>query len=679
MGAVERCVHGESGCCNRSSHTPTLLLYQGTNMMKVLVIAACLVDVQSQSQPLTPPYEWKCQQSIRDAGTFSPTTPQTGGENVCVRHVRLAHNSSSTMDQRMSQNECRLTCGEFGVLWPKPTNVTTMGKKVAYFRPQSVTFNLHPDPHSRIGDLLGKGVQVFMENLLKSHPNYSPLDEVLRSSQERYFFGPTNTDLYDMNIEIKVTESNETSLTMDTNEAYELQVVTDRPNRKINVVITAPSYFGARHGLETLSQMIAYCFESNSLMIVDTATIKDQPKFPYRGLLVDTARNFIPISSIKANLEAMAASKLNTFHWHITDSHSFPMFMRAYPKMHHYGAYDPSKVYTPQDIKEIVEFGRVRGIRVLPEFDAPAHVGHGWEWGPEEKLGELVACLAREPWQSYCVEPPCGQLNIANNKIYEVLGNIYKEMVESFGTLDMFHYGGDEVNLNCWNTTDEITTYMQTKYSNLTEDSYYKEWSYFQNKAFNLLNAANKKEVPGVLWTSHLTEKGRVDKFLDPLKYIIQIWTKGDDLLIKELLDKKFRLIFSNYDALYLDCGFGAWVGEGNNWCSPYIGWQKVYDNSPLEISFNLTKTKAYDGLIQGGEAAMWTEQVDGANLHSKVWPRVAALAERLWSNPSHGWQLAEHRMIYHRQRLVQRGIPAERLQPEFCLQNEDLCYVNRA
>merc|ERR1739838_217982 len=74
----------------------------------------------------------------------------------------------------------------------------------------------------------------------------------------------------------------------------------------------------------------------------------------------------------------------------------------------------------------------------------------------------------------------------------------------------------------------------------------------------------------------------------------------------------------------------------------------------------------------------MWTEQVDDHNLASKVWPRAAALAERLWSMPSHGWELAEHRMIYHRQRLVERGVNAERLQPEWCLQNQDLCYINK-
>lgn len=84
--------------------------------------------------------------------------------------------------------------------------------------------------------------------------------------------------------------------------------------------------------------------------------------------------------SIMRTIEAMAMSKLNTLHWHITDSHSFPYVSRTWPNFSRYGAYSANKVYTDKDIKEIVGFGLVRGVRVIPEFDAPAHVGEGWQW-----------------------------------------------------------------------------------------------------------------------------------------------------------------------------------------------------------------------------------------------------------------------------------------------------------
>merc|ERR1712002_62050 len=140
------------------------------------------------------------------------------------------------------------------------------------------------------------------------------------------------------------------------------------------------------------------------------------------------------------------------------------------------------------------------------------------------------------------------------------------------------------------------------------------------------------------LGTSQLTGKR---SNLSNEDYIIQIWTTNDDPVIGDLLDREFRVIFSNYDAWYLDCGFGAWIGEGVNWCSPYKGWQLVYDNNPIEIASKFSTT--FDpSLILGGEAALWTEQVDAEVVDERLWPRCAALGERLWANPDHNWEPAE-------------------------------------
>ena len=87
------------------------------------------------------------------------------------------------------------------------------------------------------------------------------------------------------------------------------------------------------------------------------------------------------------------------FHWHITDTHSFPLYSRRVPQLTLHGAYSPRKVYTPKDIREIVDYAKVRGVRVLPEFDAPAHVGNGWQFGEAAGLGRLAVCVNQEPWQ----------------------------------------------------------------------------------------------------------------------------------------------------------------------------------------------------------------------------------------------------------------------------------------
>lgn len=116
--------------------------------------------------------------------------------------------------------------------------------------------------------------------------------------------------------------------------------------------------------------------------------------------------------------------------------------------------------------------------------------------------------------------------------------------------------GGDEVNLNCWNSSVVIQNWMKTvKGWNLSETSFYMLWEYFQEQAFERVSLANGgKEIPVVLWTSGLTNEKNINR-LDPDKYIIQIWTTAEDPTVVRLLRNNFRVIFSNYDALYLDCG----------------------------------------------------------------------------------------------------------------------------
>ncbi|XP_037773623.1 chitooligosaccharidolytic beta-N-acetylglucosaminidase-like [Penaeus monodon] len=602
----------------------------------VVAMLALLPSAFPQEAP--PPWGWACD------------------EGVCVK--------GAATDATTSLNQCKLTCAPESVVWPRPASILH-SSEVSFFLPTNVTRRV--SCQDAVCPLLDQAIDLFLDNLQRYHPDYA--------GGSAPWEGPWDASVVSHTLDLDVAIWNaDDRLHLDTDESYQLFVTTIAD--KTNAQIVAATYFGARHALETLSQMVEYEEGVDALMVLSTATVEDAPTFPYRGILLDTSRNFFSVKSIERTLDAMAANKLNTFHWHITDSHSFPMQLETLPNMAYYGTYGSRHIYSTAEIRNLVEYGRIRGIRVLPEFDAPAHVGNGWQWGEEQGLGKLAVCVNREPWQSYCVEPPCGQLNLANPNMYDVLGQIYNEMVELFSPIDLFHYGGDEVNLNCWNTTDEITSWMDENNFGRDADAYYNQWSVFQEKSRQLLTAANGgNEVPGILWTSHLTEEGRADQYLDPTKYIIQIWTTGTDKLIGELLEKNFRVIFSNYDHWYLDCGFGAWVGEGNNWCSPYKGWQAVYDNSPLDIATDLTGS-AHEDLILGGEAALWTEQADEMVLDARLWPRGAALAERLWTNPSHNWEPAETRLIHQRQRLVARGIEADRIQPQWCHQNEGLCYL---
>lgn len=370
--------------------------------------------------------------------------------------------------------------------------------------------------------------------------------------------------------------------------------------------------------------------------------------------------------------DGMALTKLNTFHWHITDSHSFPLVLHSQPELARLGAYAADKVYTAAQIGDLLDYAYVRGVQVVPEFDAPAHVGEGWQ-----NYVNLTVCFNQQPWSQFCVEPPCGQLNPTRPELYDILGDIYAEMFELFRAPHMFHMGGDEVSVACWNSSAEIRDWMRQRAWQLTEANFMHMWGEFQAKALQRVDEAAKRQqitdtVPIVLWTSRLTDVPYVDDYLDPMRYIIQIWTTGNDPKIGDLLDRGYRLIMSNYDALYLDCGFGAWVTEGQNWCSPYIGWEKVYKNDWR----NITSTPARRAQILGAEAALWSEQADDNVLDGRFWPRASALAERLWSDPETTWRSAEPRMLVHRERLVENGLRAESLQPQWCLQNEGECPI---
>ncbi|EFX82594.1 hypothetical protein DAPPUDRAFT_101206 [Daphnia pulex] len=509
---------------------------------------------------------------------------------------------------------CKLTCNDESVLWPKPRNAIYLSKTLVSFLPIDIRINRINAPSSEVKSLTNEAIAIFRGVLRKSIP------EAFRRRNQTAKDGQRPQ----IHIEVSIT-SGDVRLAMETQESYNLHVKTifataatpASPRSTTSVSITATTFFGARHAIETLSQIMAWDKTLESMIMLTDANISDSPAFR-----------------------------------------------------------SSDQVYQPEDIKELVHYATVRGVKIVPEFDAPGHVGSGWEWGERAGMGQLALCLNIEPWHDYCAEPPCGILNPINDNIYSVLSNIYQDMNDLFQS-DIFHMGGDGVKFTCWNETTEIIDWLRARGRNdYSKEDFLYLWSHFQNRSLEEVDIAYGNKQPIVLWTSPLTDDGHAEKFLDKERYIIQIWAKGTDQSIAQLYRQGFKLIMTNYDAWYFDCGYGQWVGNGpNNWCSPYSGWQKVYENSPRKFIVNFNETFNSQQIL-GGEAAIWTEQVDGAAIEGKLWPRSSALAERLWTDPDTNWRAAEHRMNHHRERLVQRGIQADGLQPEWCHQNEGYCFL---
>lgn len=555
-------------------------------------------------------------------------------------------------DVQMSQAKCSLTCPPHNVLWPLPSNYS-LGTTVTSFNPALITVT------SNIQESRVEAAVWRMRDLLTMTGGEGRLESQISLA-----------------ITVEISSDQEMP-TVGMDESYTLKV---SKTDAVVVNIVAETYFGARHAIETLFQLAEWDSIDTAYIIQDGVHIEDQPFYPHRGISLDTARNFISVDKIKEVIDSISYSKMNVFHWHITDSQSFPLTLESLPEFVKYGAYSPEMVYTNADVYDLVSYAADRGILIIPELDAPAHVGNGWQAVNET----FTVCRDAEPWGDYCVQPPCGQLNPASQGMYQVLETIHKEFLQMFKPSTL-HMGGDEVHFGCWNSSDSIIEWLKSEGRGRNEEDFMYIWNYFQTESLKRVETASAEvgiPTPRVtLWSSHLTLPEYIH-YLDPKSYTIQIWADSSnciDKTIKTIAEAGLKMIFSNVDGTYLDCGYAGWVTNGNNWCSPYKGWHTVYENDPHKIieRHEVKNEEVAKSNILGGEVAMWTEQTDGMSLMSKVEPRAAAYGERLWRGPSAGgWRQAEPRMVRQRERLSKRGVGADALVQRWCNQNEGKCLV---
>jgi len=496
------------------------------------------------------------------------------------------------------------------------------------------------------------------------------------------------------NFDIEVTVTGQdTQLRLETDESYTLTVQT--VGDTTTAIILASEYYGARHALETLSQLIDYDELSNSLQVVKTAKISDEPSFKYRGLLLDTGRNFYPKEEILSLLDTMSTNKLNTFHWHISDAASFPLYSQREPQMTYYGAYSPSKVYYPQDVREIVEYANQRGIRVIPELDAPAHAGAGWNFGEKAGMGKLVLCNDPDDiWFEDCKEPPCGQLNPTNPKVYDVLKNVYSDILEAFNP-EFVHMGGDDTSFKCWTNSPEITSFLADQGLQTNSAELFKLWNTFQGQAYAKLTESQREAGISKSVTPMIYSSSFVQNYINPKEYVVQITDEVNQTSIEQYITKGYQVVFSNMDVWNFEGPAASWVSQSKLFKNaaevPRPSWKQVYENSPLDMltllgvqnarrrGDNIPTEQTPADQVLGGEAMVYSYETDAMSLQSTVWPRGAALAERLWTDPIHtSFQAdqAETRMAAHRERMVNRGTRAEAFQPEFCFQNQNSCYT---
>ncbi len=355
--------------------------------------------------------------------------------------------------------------------------------------------------------------------------------------------------------------------------------------------LNAKTDLGALRGLETFLQLLSVDEQGYYFPAVKIA---DGPRFPWRGLMIDASRHFMPVEVIKRNLDGMAAVKLNVLHWHLSDDQGFRVESKVWPKLHEIGS--DGLYYTQAQIKEVIEYAAERGIRVVPEFDVP---GHATSWvAAYPELGS-----APGPYQ---VERQWGifypVLNPVNDFTYKFLDKFFGEMAELFPD-PYFHIGGDEIEhgdyheAKHWNENPEIQEFKKKK--NIKDN--FALQAYFNSHVLKILTR-HKKIMVG--WDEILHESM-------PTNIVIQSW-RGRDAMVKAA-QAGYQSILSN--GYYID------LIQPTDF---------HYLNDPLPADTQLTPEQQQK--ILGGEATMWAEYVSPETVDSRIWPRTAAIAERFWS-----------------------------------------------
>ena len=316
--------------------------------------------------------------------------------------------------------------------------------------------------------------------------------------------------------------------------------------------------------------------------------ISDRPRFPWRGLLIDVCRRWEPMEVLKRNLDGMAAVKLNVFHWHLSEDQGFRVESKAFPRLHQLGS--DGLFYTQDQVREVIAYARDRGIRVVPEFDLPGHstswlVGH-----PELGAAPGPFSLVRE-WGIFD-----NVLDPSKEEVYAFLDRFLGEMAGLFPDAYL-HIGGDEVTPRQWNASARVQDFMYRQ--GLADQHDFQ--AYFNKRLSEILTRHGKRMVG---WDEILRPEL-------PRSIVVQSWRGARALADAARLG--YDGILSN--GYYVDLLYPA--------AAHYLA-------DPIPSDSTLTPDERRH--ILGGEACMWGEFVSPETIDSRIWPRTAAIAERLWS-----------------------------------------------
>ena len=415
-------------------------------------------------------------------------------------------------------------------------------------------------------------------------------------------FIPTKAETRSV-LTVRTTAASKPVQELGEDEAYTLTVTAT------GATLTAANPLGVLRGMQTFVQLI---HQDKDGFVLDAVTIRDKPRFSWRGLMLDSSRHFQPMPQVLQELDAMEMVKLNVLHWHLSDDQGFRAESHRYPKLQEMGS--DGRFYTQAEMREVVEYARDRGIRVVPEFDMPGHA-RSWFVGYPE-LAALPGPYAvvhhftvddferPDPKQDAAMDP-------TKEEVYRFLDGFLDEMTALFPD-HYFHIGGDECDGKQWDVTPHVQEFM--KAHALKDDPALQ--AYFTGRVQKIVTRHGKISIG---WDEVLQPD-------TPKDVVIQSW-RGQRSLF-QAASRGYRGILSA--GYYIDLNQPA---SQHYLVDPVVlppAGEKDPTAKGVEVPAHLTAEE--EARILGGETTEWTEYITPEILSNRVWPRSAAIAERFWS-----------------------------------------------
>ena len=386
-------------------------------------------------------------------------------------------------------------------------------------------------------------------------------------------------------------------------ESYTLEVTT------AGATLTAPNPLGILRGMQTFLQLI---HANKDGFVLDAVTIHDKPRFSWRGLMLDASRHFQPMPQVLQELDAMEMVKLNVFHWHLSDDQGFRAESHHYPKLQGMGS--DGNFYTQAQMREVVEYARDRGIRVVPEFDMPGHA-RSWFVGYPELAALPGPYTVVHHYTVEDFEHPDPKQDAAmdptKQEVYRFLDGFLAEMTAIFPDR-YFHIGGDECDGKQWDATPHVQEFM--KAHGIKDDPALQ--AYFTGQVQRLVTKHGKISIG---WDEVLQPD-------TPKDVVIQSW-RGPRSLFQAASRGNRGILSAGY---YIDLNQPA----SQHFLVDPLVLPPADQNDPTAKGVVVPEhlSPEEEARILGGEATEWTEYITPEILSNRVWPRAAAVAERLWS-----------------------------------------------